>query len=147
MSNQATINGKVFAHASITVAVGASKYFGVTSIDYESELETNPVHGTGANQVGAATGALKHTGNLEMLLQHAAKLRRALGQGYMEVPLVITVTYRETAISELHTDLLDCFIKKDGTSSQQGADPVKVKYELHVNQITRDGLVAVASEE
>lgn len=146
MSNQPTINRQEFTHVSLTVDVNGRKYFGVTDLSFGSERETNAVHGTGPNQIGVALGPLKHTGSMEMVKTHATRLRQAIGDGYMSKPIVITATWRETAMSELHTAVIDAFIKKDDTKSSQGADPVKETFELHVNQITRDGIKAVEEE-
>lgn len=143
MSNQPTINGVHHTHCSVTVNVDGRDYYGVTALNYGSERETNAVHGTGPNQVGVALGPLKHTGDFEMLKKDGTRLRRALGNGYMERLLTITATFRETAMSELHTTVLSAFIKKDETKSSQGADPIKESFELHVNQIVRDGVIAV----
>lgn len=146
MSSQPVINGKLFAHASITVNVDGEDFFGVSSINYDSELEMTGVMGTGKQQVGVAVGGLKNSGDFEMPKSHAQRLRARLGPGYMEKLLSITVTFRETALSDLITDKVSAYIKKDGTSSSAGSDPVKDKFELHVNSILRNGLSPVAEE-
>jgi hypothetical protein len=146
MSAQPTINGVKFTHCSLTVNVNGREYFGVNDLNYDSERETNGVFGTGPNQIGVALGPLKHSGSMEMVADYANRLRAAIGQGYMGVEITITATFRETAISTLHTVVLSAFIKKDSTKSSQGADPVKTTFDLHVNQVTRDGFVAVPEE-
>lgn len=146
MSAQPTINGRQYTHVSLTVNINGRDYFGVSDVSYGTEREMAGVFGTGPNQVGVAAGPVKHTGSLEMYKLFAVRLRNALGNGYMEVPMIITASWRETSISELHTDVVDGFIKKDDTKSTQGADPTKETFEMHVNQITRDGLLAVMEE-
>lgn len=146
MSNQTTINRAQVSHASVTVNVDGEDFYGVSNIDYDSELATNPVHGTGHNQVGVTFGELKHNGSLEVLKETGARILAKLGTGYMKRLITITVVYRETAMSALHTDVLSAYIKKHSTKSQTGSDPVKDTFELHVNDIIRDGIRAVETE-
>lgn len=146
MSRGPVINGAHFSHASVTINVNGRDYFGVSAINYGSERETSPVHGTGPEQVGVVFGVVKHSSDMELYKKDAARLRRALGNGYSETLLTITVTYRETAISELHTDVISCYLKKEDLKSQQGSDPTKETFEFHTNSITRDGLSIAASE-
>jgi uncharacterized protein with beta-barrel porin domain len=146
MSAQPTINRQEFTHVSLTVNVDGKDYFGVTDLSYGTERDTNPVHGTGANQVGVALGPVKHSASIEMVKTHANRLRRALGNGYMSKILTITGTWRETSMSELSTVVISAYVKKDDTKSTQGADPTKETLELHVNQIERDGIKAVEEE-
>mgnify|MGYP000844666252 CR=1 FL=1 len=146
MSAQPVVNGKVFSHASITVNVDGDDFFGVSSINYGSELDTSPVHGTGKQQVGVVQGQLKHTGDFEMPTLHGQRLRDKLGPGFMERLITVVVTYRETSISELLTDTVSAYVKKIDKGSQSGADPVKDKFELHVNSVLYNGLSPVAEE-
>lgn len=146
MSRQPVVNGAHFSHASVTSNINGRDYFGCSALNYGSERETSPVHGTGPEQVGVVFGVVKHSCDGEFYKKDAARIRRALGNGYSEVPITITVTYRETAISELHTDVISCYLKKEDLKSQQGSDPTKETLEFHVNSITRDGLSIAASE-
>lgn len=146
MSRQTTINRQLFSHASVTVNVNGRDWFGVANLNFASERETAPAHGTGPNQVGVVFGPVKHSGDFEMYTEDAANFRDSLGDGYSEVPLTITASWRETAISRLHTAKISAFIKKDETKSQQGSEPAKNTFELHVNDIVRDGKRLVASE-
>jgi hypothetical protein len=146
VSSQPVINGQQYGHASVSVDIDGEVFFGVSSINYGSELETNPVHGTGHQQVGTVFGTLKHSGDMEMPKLHGARLRSKLGPGYMKKLCTITVTYREVAMSELHTDVISAYVKNDSTSSSAGGDPVKDKFELHPTNILRDGLSPVETE-
>lgn len=146
MSAQPTINRQEYTHVSLTVNVNGQNYFGVTDLSFGSERDTNAVFGTGPNQVGVALGPVKHSASLEMVKTYAARLRRGIGDGYMSKPINITATWRENSMSEIHTAEISAFIKKDDTKSSQGADPTKETFELHVNQIVRDGLKVVEEE-
>lgn len=146
MSRQPTINGAMHSHASCTVNANGTNYFGVSALNFGSERETSPAFGTGPNQVGTVFGAVKHTGDFEMYTEPAQLFRDSLGDGYSEVPLTITATWRETAIARLHKVEIYGYIKKDETKSQQGSEPGKDMFELHVTDIIRDGKRLVASE-
>lgn len=146
MSRQPTINGALHSHASCTVNANGTDYFGVSALNFGSERETSGAYGTGPNQVGTVFGPVKHQGDFEMYTEAAQNFRDAMGDGYSEVPLVITATWRERAITRLHTVVIHGFIKKDETKSQQGSDPAKDMFELHVTDIFRDGKRLVAGD-
>lgn len=146
MSSGPAINGQLFAHASITANVDGENFFGITSINYGSEREAAAAFGTSPQQVGTVLGNVSHTGDFEMFKREAQRLRAKLGSGYLGKLFTFTVTYRETAISELITDEVTCCIKKDDTSSSTGGDPVKDKFELHVSNVIRNGIKAVEEE-
>ena len=82
----------------------------------------------------------------QQALRIAERLRDKLGPGFMERLITVVVTYRETSISELLTDTVSAYIKKIDKGSQSGADPVKDKFELHVNSVLYNGLSPVAEE-
>lgn len=146
MSRKPAINGALHSHASVTVNCNGRDYYGCKSINYGSERAISPVHGTGPEQCGVVFGPVTHNGDIELYKSYAARLRKALGNGYSEVPLTITVTWRETAISELHTDVISAYYKKEDLKSTQGNEATTEAIEFHVNSIKRDGLSIVASE-
>lgn len=146
MSSQPAINSQLYAHASITANVDGDNFFGISSINYGSEREAAGAWGTSPQQVGTVLGNVTHTGDFEMHKREAQRLRAKLGNGYLGKVFTFTVTYRETSISELVTDVVTCCIKKDDTSSSTGGDPVKDKFELHVSQIRRNGVLCVEEE-
>ena len=141
-----TVNGAELSHGSITVNVNGRNYFGVKTLNYGSSREINPVHGTSPEQIGVVFGPVTHTGDMELYKRHAARLRRALGNGYSETLLTITLNGRETAIAELHTDVISAYLKKEDLKSQQGSDASTETLEFHVNLIKRDGLSIAATE-
>lgn len=146
MSRQPTINRAMHSHSSVTVNANGTDYFGVSALNFSSERQVAGAFGTGPNQVGTVFGTVAHTGDFEMYTEDAQTFRDTLGDGYSEVPLTITGTWRETAISRLHTVVLFATIKKDETKSTQGNEPGKDMFELHVTDIIRDGKRLVASE-
>lgn len=130
------INGNFHNHASAEVSFKGAIYRGVTSINYNDELERENVYGTGSESLGGSRGVYKPAGDMELLKSEGARLIKALGDGYGEQEISIVVTYRE-ASGVLVDTFPPCFINKVEDTSQQGPAPGKQKFTLFMGGVIK----------
>lgn len=89
------INGKRYSWASIKVNIGNQQYLGVKSINFNEKVDPQKIHGTGQNIIGATAGMYDADGDVEVYQAEADDIITALGVGWGNRPLTITVQYED----------------------------------------------------
>lgn len=134
------INGNTHNHASAEVSFKGRVYLGVTTINYNDEVERELVYGTGSEPIGVTKGGYKPNGDLELLKTEWKRLMADLGDGYGEKEISVVISYREASGTIVDT-LKTCLINKVDDSTQQGPSANKTKLTLViVDVISRNGL-------
>jgi len=126
-SIEANFNGLVFA--------------GIKSLTYSDELVGTKVYGSAPEAIGRTRGKANHAGACVMYKEEFENLRAALGggQGYMEVPFLITATYFEVGMNPI-VDLLEFVrIQKAEDGHSEGSDALVVNLTLDIFRVTRSG--------
>ncbi|XXX73880.1 hypothetical protein WMF30_40160 [Sorangium sp. So ce134] len=141
-------NGNYHNHASAEFDFAGKKYLGITTFNYNDELEKENQYGTGSIPLGVAQGQYKPNADAEMLKTEFDRFMQAMpDNGYGEVPFNAGATYKEasgTIVDELRT----IYIVKVEDASQQGPSGNKVKLTLHVAEpIRRNGKTLVKVKE
>lgn len=135
-----TVNGVKHAYADVVIAVLGRKFRGITSINYKTKRGVTSVHGQGPHRAGVAMGKVDNDGSLEMYRQDLQDLIDAIGNGYGEVPLQITVSYRARLGARLMKDTLNgARITEVDLSAQEGDDPIKGKCTLNLGEVLLNG--------
>lgn len=133
------INGHRYSYASIEADINGKKFYGHKEISYNQELEPGEVRGAHSQLLGRTKGDLKAEASLTTYLEEWQELLEALGDGYMETPFDIIVSYAEEGRPTVTDKLRGCRIKRVEESHSQGTDALTVKLDLHVLWIEFDG--------
>lgn len=140
------INGVHFDYSSIRVSFdGRDPEIHVLEISYKDALEPGEVRGTSARVTGRTRGQYKPEASLTLTKAAWSELLENLGQGYMEKSFEILVNYAEVGLPVIPDVITGCRIKNvDESHSDGNSDALKVKLDLHVIQIIRDGVSPLA---
>lgn len=141
-------NGNYHNHASAEFDFRGKVYLGITTFNYNDELERENQYGTGPIPLGVSVGQYKPNADAEMLKTEFYRMLADFpDNGYGEVPFNAGATYKEasgTIVDELRT----IYILKVEDASQQGPSANKVKLTLHVVEpIRRNGKTLVKVKE
>ena len=139
------INGNLYSAASAEIDFDGTTYFGIQSISWDEEQESEVVYGTGRVGLGIAEGAYKATGEFEMVLHEADLFLKHLGSGYMSKAFNIGVTFVEgSEIDVSSTKIIGARITKKSTAIQRGPSPSVRKFSfIVVTPIEENGRTAV----
>lgn len=138
------INGVRHDFTSINVSInGGRRALGLTSIDYADPLTPTAVMGNSAQVLAFTRGTQECSASIELLHSEYEQLCKDLGQGYKMKYFDIIVQYREVGSDESKHLLKSCRIKDDPRSHAQGGDALKVKVDLVLLSIIRNGLHGV----
>ena len=139
------INGLRYDWTSISIMInGNRRELGATSLDFDDPLEGNLVFGNHAQSLGSTRGTQSCSASVEMLKAEAEQWVRDMGPGYKEKYFPIVVRFSENGTSS-EVRLEGCRIKADPFSGAQGGDALKVKFDLMVLRVIRDGIQGVAN--
>lgn len=117
----------------------ASQVVGIKSISYKLEQDPADVFGTGQTPVGITKGTMKFSGDVEMYIKEFYALVDALGPGFTNIPITITVAYSVGDFTRTDT-LLGCRMLAPEASQSQGADALTRKMTLKMLGILFDGI-------
>lgn len=137
------INGVHFDYSSIRISFdGGEPEIHVLEISYKDSLEPGEVRGTSARVTGRTRGQYKPEASFTMTKAAWAEFCTYLGLGYMEKVFEVFVNYAELGLPVIPDIISGCRIKAiDESYSDGNADPLKVKVDLHVMHIVRNGNV------
>ncbi|MCK5712551.1 MAG: hypothetical protein KAI25_07540 [Hyphomicrobiaceae bacterium] len=146
MADYPKINGQIYSFASTEIKIGAAIYTGLTDISYNQTLEPGIFRGTRPEKLARTIGEHNVEGSFTMVKVEYQELIAALGDGYMQTPFDITVTYAETN-SPIVTDVLTaCRITSEEDSHSQGTDALVVACDLDIIKMTRNGLLPIVGQ-
>lgn len=133
------VNGKFCSYADIKIFAAGRQYVGVAEISYKSTREPGKVKGTSKRVLGRTTGDFEFEGSMTMYDEDAREFQNALGPGFMEQDFSVSVSYEHNP-GNLNTDqLMGVCITEVDRSNQEGPDPCKTKYSLHILNILYNG--------
>lgn len=133
------INGHRYSYASIELDVEGKRFYGHKEISYSQELEPGEVRGAHSQILGRTKGELKPEASLTTYEEEWKEILDALGDGYMEKSLNVTVSYAESGRPTITDKLIGVRIKKVEKSHSQGGDALEVKLDLHPMWIEYNG--------
>lgn len=141
-------NGNYHNHASAEIDAAGKVFLGITTLNYNDELERALEYGTGPIPLGVSVGQYKPNADLEMLKSEWERFKAILpANGFGEFAFNIGATYKEssgTIVDELRT----VYINKVEDASQQGPAANKVKLTLTVVEpIRHNGSTLVKVKE
>ena len=146
MADYPKINGQIYSFASTEVKVGTRIFTGFTDISYTQTLEPGVFRGTRPEKLARTIGEHNVEGSFTLVKVEYQELIAALGDGYMQTPFDITVTYAETN-SPIVTDVLTaCRITSEEDSHSQGTDALVVACDLDIIKMTRNGLLPIVGQ-
>ena len=145
-SDYPLIDGHKHDHSSIEIQVSASDgspriFNAVSEISYGQSLSPGVVRGTLSQPLAFTQGKLDPgEGSISMPKEDAQDLRDTLGDGYMAIPVTITVSYSSYGSPTITDTLVGVrIVKDDTTSSADNEDPVMDTFELKYLRGTRGG--------
>lgn len=134
------INGNRYSWASVRIRVGSTEYMDVTEISYSHTMERGTVRGVGAQKLGMTRGEYDAEASITFLKEGFDQLVEALGEGYMEIPFDVAVTYADEGQDTNTDQLVGCRISSIEKNPSQGTDGLTVSCELDVQYIIENGV-------
>jgi hypothetical protein len=140
MAENTLINGSYHDFSSIGAAVDdSSPIEDLSEISYSHKVERTKFRGKRRQPHGHTKGEYEAEGSITMSLRAAQKLRRRLGQGYMDVPFNIPVTFADDDTQGVITDkLIGCKIKNEENAHSRGTEGLMVKFDLDISYLILD---------
>ncbi len=139
------VNGVYHAFASVEIKFDGNIYVGVKAVNYSDSLTPTKVRGTSSEPIGRTRGDYDADGDIELYKQQAHQLLQALGNGYKEKVVNITVTYSENGLDTIVDEIIGARIEKVEQSNSQSPDPTTQKFTLNVMKILMDGLESLVN--
>ena len=137
------INGFRYSFASIEVSIDGRKMIGFREINYRVRREPGEVRGAHPEPLGLTRGEITYEADLVAYAEEAEELIKQLGDGYMEKPFDITVTYAEEGQPTVTDQLLGCTIVQIERAHTRGTDPLEVRLQLKPARVKFWGLNAI----
>ncbi len=144
------INGVRYSWASVKVNIGPVQFLGCKSINFNEKLDPTKIHGTSQNILGATAGQYDADGDAEFYQQEADVIVAALGVGWGNRPLTITVQYQDDGQPTVTKTIITRFTARTQGGSE-GAEALTSKFTMFIlapiddNGITMIPLVQASS--
>lgn len=133
------INGNRYSFASLTLWFNGFPFVGFKEISYDQSLTPGQVRGAHPQMLGRTRGKLEANASATFYKEEWNEILAALGDGYMEAPLSIDVTYSENGETPKIDKLKGLRIQKHEDSHSEGEDPTEVKVEFSIMWIEPNG--------
>lgn len=134
------INGTRHEWSSVEIKLRDDVYVGVKEIKYSDTLKGTKIKGTHPRALGRTRGDYECEGSIVLWFAEAAMFRKALGDGYKEVPFDIVVSYSEDGFDTIIDTIIGARIAKDEGGGSQGADGLSVSWDLDPMNILWNGV-------
>jgi hypothetical protein len=134
------VNGVYHAFASVEIKWDGTIYVGVKSVNYKQNLVPTKVRGAHAEPIGRTRGDLDADGDIELYLQQANQLLTAMGPGYMEKVIGVTVSYSENGLDTITDEIVSARIQEIDDSHSQGVDALTKKFTLNIMKVLYNGV-------
>lgn len=122
------INGNLYDWESVEIQLPNGTVIGIESISYNDERPITPRHGKGSTPRGYGRGNYKASGSMELDLDEAERLRKALGGSvYGGKPFVIIISYGTDDQPTVTDTLPDVKIVKKDSGAKQGDENTGVR--------------------
>lgn len=135
------VNGKRLSWARIKISLdkAGGEIFGYKAISYKNAITRGKVRGHGRQILGLTDGDLDSDASITMLEEEWRELVAVLGDGYMDTPFTITISY--LLDTKTYTDtIVGAQIKEDARDHKQGPDGFEVQVPLDCLYVKLQGL-------
>lgn len=142
-----SVNGKMYDWADLTVVYPGSipaGVLGIQSIDWNEELEVEPIYGAGNKAIGYGRGNWKAEGKMTITLEAYAQLNAMTSAGIFNAPPFNIVLCYANKEEPVHTvQLLGCKWTKKSNKASQGDKKMEVELDFVIlEDIRHDGISA-----
>lgn len=138
------INGSVYDYHCIEIDLGGTIETEISEISYKHSLTPGELKGTKPYTLAHTQGEYKaDAGSMTMSLAAWNRITEALGEGYLAVPLPITVTYANDGQPTQKDELIGCRLIGPDKGYKQGGDALMVKVGFKPLRIRENGREAL----
>ena len=141
------INGNYFAFADIELRAQGLLFAGIKVVNYKDNLNRAKVRGSASVPLGLTKGRYEASGDIEMYLDAASTLITALGPGWRQTPVSLSITYGPNLGMNipLVTDIIPgAYLGEFDASNSEGDEPLVRKFTLHIpGQILWNGIPSI----
>lgn len=124
------VNGVEYSFASIHFEVNGTRFYGITSINYDDSLTPGRTQITSTLPGGATAGVWEGSGSVEFNRRDADTLIAALGHGFGRVVFTAIVQYAEDGMPVVTDTLPAVRLSKTSHGNSAGSDPTKTSFDL-----------------
>ena len=136
------INGLRYSWSSVKVNIGNTQYLGCKSINFNEKVDPAKIHGTNQNIIGATAGMYDADGDAEFYQQEADAIIDALGNGWGNRVLTMTVQYIEDG-QPTRTKVLTVRLIARGQGGTESNDALTSKFTLFFMAPILDGSITM----
>jgi hypothetical protein len=132
------INGVQHAWSNIVVQLGIPPVTGITAIEYTAEQVQDDIMGAGQETIGVGYGNITKSGSITLYRDEVEAIRSSSPTGFLFdiVPFDIIVSFLPIGGQKKVTHkLLQCTIKNDGVSSNQGDTSNTIQLTLRIGKL------------
>lgn len=133
------INGLRYSWASARIQFDGQEYVDIKDITYSHTMDRGEVRGAGPQLLGFTRGEYKAEGSVTFLKEGYDELIAAFGDGYLEKPFNISVSYADVGQPTVTDELVGCRLGKAEKNPSQGTDALEVSCDLHITYLIENG--------
>ncbi|WP_338813653.1 hypothetical protein V9L05_19975 [Bernardetia sp. Wsw4-3y2] len=139
------INGNLYGWANIEFNVAGLDVYGVTSIEYTEEEETEMIYGAGNRPVGRAKGNITSEGSVTLQMEEIQRLQDISSTGRLQdvEPFSVIVSYLKKNGDTVTDTLRECVFTNNGRSAGQNDKSIEQDLTLSVGFIEWNGKAIV----
>lgn len=139
------VNGNLYGWANIEFNVAGLDIYGVTSIEYTEEEETEFVYGAGKRPVGRATGNINTEGSITLQMEEIQRLQDTSIDGRLQSieAFSVIVSYLKKNGDTVTDTLRECVFTNNGRSASQNDKTIEQDLTLSIGFIEWNGKVIV----
>lgn len=135
------INGFRHDWSSVNLSIdGSQRQLSLQSLSYSNPRSSTAVYGTSPQKIGDTRGTEECKCSIELLFSEYRAFIKKLGPGYKDKYFDVTVSFAERGEPTYTDEIIGCRLLDDPFDGAQGNDTFKVKLELTVMRIVKDGL-------
>jgi hypothetical protein len=134
------INGKNYGWGDITCLIGGLPLTNITAIKYEEEQEKENVYGAGRNPVSRATGRIKPTASITVMVEAIMAIQKNAPNRKLTsiAPFPIVVAYQPESGPIIKDVIMNCEFKKNMRDWKEGDMKLPVTIDLLISHIVWD---------
>lgn len=134
------INGKNYGWGDITCLIGGLPLTNITAIKYEEEQEKENVYGAGRNPVSRASGRIKPTASITVMVEAIMAMQKNAPNGKLTsiAPFPIVVAYQPESGPIIKDVIMNCEFKKNMRDWKEGDMKLPVAIDLLISHVVWD---------
>lgn len=133
------IKGTRHEWSSIEIKLDSDIYVGVKEIKYSASLKGTKMRGTNPAPIGRTRGEYDCEASIVLWFAEGVQFRKKLGDGYMEKPFDIVVSYVEDEFDTIVDEIIGVRITKDEGGGSQSPDGLTISWDLDPMKILFNG--------